>query len=191
MKLIVGLGNPGKDYEKTKHNVGFMCIDRILDKLNVSLDRNKFNGDYYQGVINNQKVIILKPQTFMNLSGECVYQFMDYFKIDVKDLLVIYDDLDLAIGQYKIKLQGSSNGQKGIDNIMKHLHTQNIARIKIGIDRDEYYSTRNYVLSTFNEEQQALLNTTLDITSDAAIYFINNSLDLVMNKYNIKKTLKK
>ncbi len=191
MKLIVGLGNPGKDYEKTKHNVGFMCIDRILDKLNVSLDKNKFNGDYYQGIINNQKVIILKPQTFMNLSGECVYQFMDYFKIDIEDILVIYDDLDLAIGQYKIKLQGSSNGQKGIDNIMKHLHTQNIARIKIGIDRDEYYSTRNYVLSTFNEEQQVLLNSVLDIASDAAIYFINNSLDLVMNKYNIRKTLKK
>lgn len=186
MKLIVGLGNPGKEYEKTKHNVGFMCLDLVLEKLNVKLDKNKFNGDYYQGLVNNQKVIFLKPHTFMNLSGECIIQFIDYFKIDIEDILIIYDDLDLAIGQYKIKVKGSSNGQKGMDNIMKHLHTQNIARIKIGIDRDDYYSTKNYVLSTFNEDQQSLINSTLDIASDAAIYFINNSIALVMNKYNVK-----
>lgn len=191
MKLIVGLGNPGNDYLKTKHNVGFMCIDKVLDKLDIKLDKNKFNGDYIQGIINNQKFIILKPQTYMNLSGECVVQFVNYFKINLEDILVIYDDMDLEISQFKIKLKGASNGQKGIENIMNHLHTRDIARIRIGIGRDKNISTRNYVLTTFNEQQLIDLNKTLDITSDATIYFINNSIDLVMNKYNIKKNSNK
>lgn len=191
MKLIVGLGNPGNDYLKTKHNVGFMCIDKVLDKLNIKLDKHKFNGDYFQGIINDQKFIILKPQTYMNLSGECVVQFVNYFKISLEDILVIYDDLDLEISQFKIKLKGASNGQKGIENIMSHLHTRDIARIRIGIGRDKNISTRNYVLTTFNEQQLIDLNKTLDITSDATIYFINNSIDLVMNKYNIKKNSNK
>lgn len=191
MKLIVGLGNPGNDYLKTKHNVGFMCIDKVLDKLDIKLDKHKFKGDYFQGIINNQKFIILKPQTYMNLSGECVVQFVNYFKISLEDILVIYDDLDLEISQFKIKLKGASNGQKGIENIMSHLHTRDIARIRIGIGRDKNISTRNYVLTTFNEQQLIDLNKTLDITSDATIYFINNSIDLVMNKYNIKKNSNK
>lgn len=187
MKLIVGLGNPGKEYQNTKHNAGFMCVDRICDKLNITLDKKKFNAEYYQGFVNGNKVIIIKPQTFMNLSGESLIQFVSYFNIDIEDILVLYDDMDTDIGSIRIRAKGSSGRQNGLKNIIAHLKTNEVARLRIGIGRNSNYDTVDYVLSSFNKSEQANLNEALDLASDAAIYFIDHDIDKVMNKYNKKQ----
>ena len=121
MKLIVGLGNPGRDYEKTRHNTGFMALDLIAKELNISVTSEKFKGLYGKGNVKGESVILLKPQTYMNLSGESVRAVMDFFKIDKKDLLVIYDDLDLPVGKIRLRAKGSAGGQNGVKNIIQQL----------------------------------------------------------------------
>ncbi|MDL2211872.1 aminoacyl-tRNA hydrolase [Erysipelotrichaceae bacterium OttesenSCG-928-M19] len=184
MKLIVGLGNPGSEYQASKHNAGFMCMDLICDLLNIQLDKNKFNGQYFQGTINNQKVILLKPLTYMNLSGEAVSQFVSYFKIAIEDILIIYDDMDTPLGKIKLRKKGSSGGQNGMKNIINHLNTEDISRLKIGISKNKLYKTRDYVLSRFSVEEQPLIEQALTNAAQAAISFINNDIATVMNKYN-------
>lgn len=184
MKLIIGLGNPGQEYQHTKHNVGFKCIDKICKILNIDMNKNKFNGDYFQGIVNNEKVIFLKPQTYMNLSGECVVQFVNYFNIDMEDILVIYDDMDTAVGKIRIRAKGSSGGQNGIKNIISHLKTHDFARIRIGIGRNNLFSTRNYVLSVFTEEEQPKVTEAINNAASAAIDFLNEDVSKIMNKYN-------
>lgn len=184
MKLIIGLGNPGKEYENTRHNVGFKTIDIILNKYNISLNKNKFNADYYQGNINNEKVIILKPLTYMNLSGEAIIQFINYFKIAIKDIIIIYDDMQINLGDIRVRAKGSSGGQNGMNNIIKHLHSNEFARIRIGIGKNDNYNMKDFVLSKFNKEEEDILNNALKKAADAAISFINNDINNVMNQYN-------
>ncbi|MDF9866708.1 PTH1 family peptidyl-tRNA hydrolase [Bacilli bacterium PM5-3] len=184
IKLIVGLGNPGKDYQKTKHNVGFMCIDKICEDNNISLDKTKFNGIYYQGVIDNQKVIILKPQTYMNLSGESVVQFVNYFNIDIDNILIIFDDMDTKLGDIRLRLKGSSGGQNGMKNIISHLKTENVPRIKIGIGRSNYPNTKDYVLSKFNKDENDKIEVAINNAAKAAIEFLNNDLTSLMSIYH-------
>ena len=184
MKLIVGLGNPGQEYQNSKHNMGFMCLDQLCHQLNISLDKSKFNGIYYQGFINNEKIIFLKPLTYMNLSGECVGQFVKYFKIELSDILVIYDDMDTKIGNIRIRAQGSSGGQNGMKNIIDHLGTKNISRIRIGIGRNLSLNSRNYVLSSFSLEEKEKINQALDKATKAALDFITSDINNIMNKYN-------
>lgn len=184
MKLIVGLGNPGLSYHDTRHNVGFKCIDKLCDNLNISLSKNKFNGDYYSGVINNMKVIILKPQTYMNLSGECVKEFVNYFKIDIKDILIIYDDMDTDVGKIRVRFKGSSGGQNGIKNIINHLHSEQIPRIRIGIGKNSNYQTKDFVLSKFTNDEQDLVNEAILKASKAAQDFLTIDFEKIMSKYN-------
>ena len=147
MKLIVGLGNPGKEYDKTRHNVGFMVMDRLADVLNVSIDMKKFKGEYAKLKYQGEDVILLKPMTYMNNSGESVIQVMNYFKIDVDDLLVIYDDMDMPVGKLRLRKTGSAGGHNGIKNIIAHLNSQDFKRIRVGIDRHKYMNVADYVLS--------------------------------------------
>ena len=184
MKLIVGLGNPGREYQNTKHNVGFKCIDEICNILDIDLNKNKFNGDYFQGIINNEKVIFLKPLTYMNLSGECVIQFVNYFNIAIEDILIIYDDMDTDIGKIRIRAKGSSGGQNGIKNIINHLKTDNIARIRIGIGRNKHFATKNYVLSTFSENEQLEVDNAIKNAAQASINFLKEDIAKIMNMYN-------
>lgn len=186
MKLIIGLGNPGKEYQNTKHNAGFMCLDYLCSKLNITLDKKKFNAEYYHGFINGEKVLIIKPLTYMNLSGESLIQFVSYFNVEHKDILVLYDDMDTEIGSIRIRTKGSSGRQNGLKNIINHLKSSDVARIRIGIGRNPKYNTVDYVLSKFSTEEQERLKEALEQASDAAIYFINNDIDKVMNIFNKK-----
>lgn len=184
MKLIVGLGNPGKEYEKTRHNIGFLMIDKYANKLNISITKNKFNGLYGEASINGEKIILLKPQSYINLSGEVIRNFVDFYKISLTDILIIHDDLDLNIGTYKIKQKGSSGGHNGLKNIELHLGTQEYRRIKIGISNNKMMDTKDYVLGKISKEEEIKLydiqNKVLDILDD---YFKLSFLEL-MSKYN-------
>ena len=184
--MIVGLGNPGKEYENTRHNVGFMAIDKIASKNHVTLNSKKGNGIYTIFEKEDEKILLLKPLTYMNLSGEAVKALMQYYKIAVSDILIISDDLDMPTGKIKLKYKGSSGGHNGLKNIEQHLKTQEYKRLKIGISNNKNYDTKDYVLGRFSIEEKekidSVLNTVIDIFDDFCI----NSFESVMNKYNKK-----
>lgn len=186
MKLIVGLGNPGKEYQKTRHNVGFMALDKIAEYLKINFDKTKFNGNYAEILYNDEKLILLKPGKYMNLSGEVIKDYISYFKISIDDILIIHDDLDTEVGIYRLRYQGGSGGHNGIKDIEKHIGTKNYKRIKIGISKDKRIDTKDYVLGKFNEEEQKKINEVLD---DIVLIFrdyFELSYDNLMNKYNSK-----
>ena len=182
MKLIVGLGNPGKKYEKTRHNCGFMAIDYYAQKNNLSFKNGK-SGDYSEFTINNEKVILLKPQTYMNLSGECVLKFVKYYNINIDDIFVIYDDIDFELGTFKIKKGGSSGGHNGINNIINNLKTENIKRIRIGISKNEI-PLEDYVLKKFSNSEMEKINKILPIISNVIDDITICDIDELMRKYN-------
>ena len=185
MKLIVGLGNPGKKYENTRHNTGFAVIDRTLAKLNVELDKNKFNADYTMINRNGEKIYILKPLTYMNLSGEAVVPFMKYFNIDPEDLVVVHDDLDLPVGKIRLRQSGSCGGQNGMRNIIDLLSDSNIKRIRVGIGKDPLIPVVDYVLGKTKKEDLEVYNQALDKASDALIYWLDHDdFSKVMSNFN-------
>ncbi len=185
MKLIVGLGNPGKKYENTRHNTGFAVIDRTLAKLNVELDKNKFNADYTMINRNGEKIYILKPLTYMNLSGEAVVPFMKYFGIEPEDLVVVHDDLDLPVGKIRLRQSGSCGGQNGMRNIIDLLSDSNIKRIRVGIGKDPLIPVVDYVLGKTKKEDLEVYNQALDKASDALIYWLDHDdFSKVMSNFN-------
>jgi len=186
MKLIVGLGNPGKEYENTRHNIGFMCIDHYLETQNIKIQKEKFNGKYVKLIINNEPVIFLKPQSYMNLSGEVILKFVNFYKIDIKNLLVIYDDMDTQVGAYKLKVKGSSAGHNGLRNIELNLKTQEYKRLKIGISKNKNINAKDYVLGRIEKENMEIYNNIFKITNNIIDDFINVNFDSLMNKYNHK-----
>lgn len=155
MKLICGLGNPGKEYENTRHNVGFMIIDNYCQNEKFS---KKFNGLYIEKLIDGEKVIFLKPQSYMNLSGDVVKPFCEYFKIDLKDLLVIRDDLDLELGHVRIKFDSTSGGDNGVKSIINNLQSKSFYQYKVGISNDKKWDTKDYVLGNFSKNESEILN---------------------------------
>lgn len=183
VKLIIGLGNPGKKYESTRHNVGFLTIMNIINRLNLSLTQEMFNGLYVKSKINGVDVIFAQPQTFMNLSGDFVQKIVNFFKIDSNDVLVIYDDFDTKIGQIKVKLKGSSGGQNGMKDIISKLGTENIKRIKIGIGRPKD-NQKDFVLSSFSDEDKKNVNQAIERASAAAYDFLFDDFEKIMSKYN-------
>ena len=186
MKLIVGLGNPGKEYENTRHNIGFMTIDKYANKLGVSITKEKYNGLYVDTNINGEKIILLKPQSYINLSGEVIRKFIDFYKIDLEDILIIHDDLDLSVGTYRIKQHGSSGGHNGLKNIELHLGTQEYKRIKIGISNNKLMDTKDYVLGKLSKEEKEELEKVEDIVLDILDDYFKISFSDLMNKYNHK-----
>lgn len=185
MKLIVGLGNPGKKYENTRHNTGFAVIDRTLAKLNVELDKNKFNAGYTMINRNGEKIYILKPLTYMNLSGEAVAPFMKYFGIEPEDLVVVHDDLDLPVGKIRLRQSGSCGGQNGMRNIIDLLGDSNIKRIRVGIGKDPLIPVVDYVLGKTKKEDLEVYNQALDKASDALIYWLDHDdFSKVMSNFN-------
>lgn len=184
--LIVGLGNPGEEYQSTKHNVGFRAIDKICNLLNVKLDKEKFNGIYKKIPYKDGKEIILaKPLTYMNLSGNFVKSIVNFYKINFNNIIVIYDDIDTNIGSIRVKSKGSSGGQNGMKNIIDMLGTNNIKRIRIGIGRPEKQNLANYVLSKFKVEDFANIEIALNCASKATIDFIEfDNFEKVISKYN-------
>lgn len=184
MKLIVGLGNPGKEYERTRHNIGFMVIDNYANKKNILMNKIKFNGVYGEIKEKNEKIILLKPQLYINLSGDVIKKYIDFFKIKIEDILIINDDLDLEFGKYKLKENGSSAGHNGLKNIEINLQTSAYKRLKIGISNNKTISTKDYVLGNINEDEIKQIKPVIDLTFDIINDFIENSFELLMNKYN-------
>lgn len=173
MKLICGLGNPGKEYANTRHNVGFMVIDNYCKNEKFI---TKFNGLYIKKVINGENIIFLKPQSYMNLSGEVVRPFADYFKIEYKDILIIRDDLDLELGKARIKFDSASGGDNGIKSIIDHLGTQKFYQYKIGISNNKKYDTKDYVLGEFNKEEKEKIRKIIEDSPDILNRFIDGQI---------------
>lgn len=190
MYLIVGLGNPGRQYEKTRHNVGFEVIDRLADRLSASVDEKKFKGCYGKGVIGGNKVILLKPLTYMNLSGESVRAAMDFYKIDPDHMIVVYDDVSLDVGQLRIRTKGSAGGHNGIKNIIAHLGTQEFPRVKVGVgEKPPRMDLADYVLSRFSQTDRRVMEDAFEEAAEAAQMLIMEGPDAAMNRYNGKKGL--
>ena len=187
MKLIVGLGNPGKQYEHTRHNMGFDTLDRFAEMVRADFDREKFKGVY--ALVKNpafpEPFILLKPQTFMNLSGECVQPLMDYFKIGLEDLLVVYDDMALPEGKIRLRPDGSSGSHNGIKNIILRLGSENFKRLRIGIGEPEH-SGIDYVLGKPSEESKELIEESQKEATRAIKDYLLNGWDYAMNHHNKK-----
>ncbi len=182
MKLIVGLGNPTSEYENTRHNLGFMVLDNYLK--NVSW-QTKFQALYTTLNINNEKVIFIKPLTYMNLSGTAVQAFANFYKIEPENILVIQDDLDLPIGTYRLKIHSSSGGHNGIKNIIEALNTNDFLRLKIGISKNNQMDVKDYVLGKLSLEEQAIINKLMPSFNNIINDFINtHNINMLMNKYN-------
>ncbi len=182
MKLIVGLGNKGNEYNNTRHNVGFMVVDNYVNKNNL-IYKSKLDGLYAETVINNEKVIFLKPQNYINLSGDVISKYIKYFKIDIKDILIIHDDMDLELGTFKIRYKGGSAGHNGLKNIETNLKTNEYKRIKIGISKNNIDKI-DYVLGKFNALELSKINKVINITYNIIEDFVSLSFENLMNKYN-------
>ncbi len=189
MFIIAGLGNPTKEYEGTRHNVGFDVIDRLSEKYNIAVDTKKHRALIGKGMIAGQKVILAKPQTYMNLSGESIRSLLDYYKVDEEhELLVIYDDVSLGVGQLRIRAKGSAGGHNGIKNIIAHLGGQVFPRIKIGVgEKPPKYDLADYVLGHFSKAEKVLMDEGYDNAARAVEMIVSGDIEGAMNEYNRKK----
>ena len=190
MKLIIGLGNPGKEYDKTRHNIGFEAIDAIANAHNISVNKSKFKGLFGEGFIGTSKVILVKPQTYMNLSGESITAFISWYKVDPKDILVIYDDVSLSLGLLRIRQKGSAGGHNGIKSIIQHHGTNEFQRIKIGVgEKPQGWDLADYVLSRFSNSEMKLMDTTMEDVAGATQMIIEKGIQEAMNAYNPKASV--
>ena len=189
MKLIVGLGNPGKEYEKTRHNSGYMALAKLAENVGASVTSNKFQALTASAMIGGEKVLLMEPLTFMNLSGNAVRAAADYYKIDPQDILILHDDMDLPVGSVRIRPKGSSGGQKGMKHIIACMGTDEIARIRIGVGhskRGEHEEVPDWVLSPVAKADRELFDTAIDTAARAAEAWVTQPLDRVMSQYNLK-----
>ena len=187
--ILVGLGNPGKQYDKTRHNMGFDTIDELIDRHRIAgsgIDRKAMYG---KGVIAGEKVILAKPMTYMNLSGEAVRELINYYKMDAEtELVVIYDDIDLDPGQIRIRKKGSAGGHNGIKNIIAQLGTQNFYRIKVGVGaKPKGWDLADYVLGRFDKDERVLVDEAIKEAADAVELILAEGIETAMNRYNAKK----
>ncbi len=190
MKIVIGLGNPGLKYEFTRHNIGFRIVDSLAKDIKIEFKKIK---SYYslisRGIINNHKIMLVKPQTFMNLSGRAVSRVVSYYKIPLQDLLVVYDDLNLESGQIRIRKKGSAGGHKGIESIMQYLHSEDIPRLRIGIGNPSInfnFDSASYVLSNFNGDEEDRIKETIKLSTEAIKTVIEDGFEKAMRKYNRK-----
>lgn len=186
MKLIFGLGNPGRKYENTKHNIGFMSVDVIAKALGLTFSKTKFKSLYAEGRMGTEKVILIKPQTYMNLSGESVQPWMDFYKLENEDMVVIYDDLDLPVGKIRLRGQGGSGGHNGMKSIIQHLNTKEFNRIRVGIGRPRPgQDVISHVLNPFLKEDTEEMHSALYAIEDAVKYWANDhTFQETMTEFN-------
>ena len=188
MKVIVGLGNPGKKYEKTRHNIGFAAIDYIAEKEGININTGKHKALVGSGYIDGVKVLLVKPQTFMNLSGESLRPIMDFYKLEPEDFLVIFDDIDLDVGRIRIRRKGSAGGHNGIKSIISHLGSMEFPRIKIGVGaKPPGYDLADYVLGHFSKADQEILQERFEDVYDAVKLIVGDDITEAMNRHNKKK----
>ena len=184
MKLFVGLGNPGKKYEHTRHNMGFDVIDLFSDLSQIDVDKSVFNGLMGRGTVLNEDVMLFKPQTFMNLSGTAVQQVISYFKIPLEDVVIIYDDMALEPGTIRLRMNGSSGGHKGMQNIIDQLGTDDIKRLRVGIGEPEENDNIDYVLSKPIKEEREVIDEAINNAVMALKEIIKTTFDKAMSKFN-------
>ena len=189
MYMIAGLGNPGKDYENTRHNMGFRVIDLLAEKYNIDVSTGKFRALIGKGAIEGQKVLLMKPLTYMNLSGECIRPFADYFKVDTKtELIVISDDIDLDVGALRIRPKGSAGGHNGLKSIIAHLGHDEFSRVRVGVGhKPPKMDLADYVLGHFAGDDARLIELSIENAAEAVKEIIENGTDSAMNKFNGKK----
>lgn len=189
MYLLVGLGNPGKQYEHTRHNVGFDVMDAIADKYNISMSEKKHKALYGKGMIGGQKVVLAKPQTFMNLSGESVAELLRYYKLDPEtQMIVIFDDISLAPGSIRIRKKGSAGGHNGVKNIIAMIGNQNFLRIKVGVgEKPKGWDLADHVLGHFEAEDRGKVEHAIEDAAAAAELMLRGETDRAMNDFNGKK----
>lgn len=184
MKLIVGLGNPGPEYKNTRHNAGFMVVEELARQLKVKKEIHAHNAIIAQAQFKAEPVMIAKPLTFMNLSGQAVKSIVNKYKISLPDLIVVSDDMDLELGRLRIRAGGGSGGQKGMQSIVDNLGTDNFARLRMGIGRPDHYNVVDYVLTGFEKDEEEVFQAAIKRAADALTIWLVNGIQRAMNKYN-------
>lgn len=184
MYLIVGLGNPEKDYANTRHNMGFNVINRLAEKYEIKVNKTKFKALYGIGIINGEKFMLLKPQTFMNLSGDSVKEVIDYYKIDLSEILVVYDDMDIEPGLIRIRKSGSPGTHNGIKSVTHCLNSQNFARVRVGIGKPQDENFMEYVIGAIDSEEKKKLEDGVNKAASAICAIIEHGIDFAMNNFN-------
>lgn len=185
MYLIVGLGNPEEEYAKTRHNMGFDVINLIAKKSEIDVNKNKFNGLYGTGIIENEKVILLKPQTYMNLSGNCIIQYVNFYKIDLEHIIIICDDLDTDIGKIRIRKKGGPGTHNGMKSTVEVLNSQEFPRVKVGIGMPENKNNLiEYVIGHIKDDEYIKLQEGVEKAASSIHEILKSGIDIAMNKYN-------
>lgn len=188
MYIIIGLGNPEPEYSNTRHNMGFDVVNKLAMKNNIELNRTKYNAIYGTGVIQNEKVILIKPQTFMNNSGEAVKQFINFYKEPLENIIVVYDDMDTEVGHIRIRAKGGAGSHNGIKSLINELQTEDFSRIRVGIGRPHGDFDRiNYVIGKLDETEIMKLKEGEELAAQAIEFWIKNGIDNTMNRYNTKE----
>ena len=188
MYIIVGLGNPEPEYSNTRHNLGFDVINKLANKNNISLNRTKFNAIYGTGIIENEKIVLIKPQTFMNKSGEAVVQFVNFYKAPLSKLIVVYDDMDTDIGKIRVRAKGGAGSHKGMKSIVEQLQSEGFPKIRVGIGKPKSKFDRiDYVIGRIPDDEYLELQKGEELAVEAVQYWIKNGIDNTMNKFNMKK----
>lgn len=185
MYLIVGLGNPEEEYSKTRHNMGFNTINKLSQQYNIDVKQNKFQALCGSGIIEKEKVILLKPQTYMNLSGESIKEVVNFYNIEPKEIIVIYDDIDIEKGKIKLRKKGGAGSHNGMKSVVEELNTTDFARIRVGIGQPEFKSDMiNYVIGKVPEDEQKILKEGTHKAAEAVEEILKNGIDIAMNKFN-------
>lgn len=187
MYVIVGLGNPGKKYENTRHNMGFIAVDLLAEKYGIKVDKIKHKALVGEGRIAGQKVLLVKPQTFMNLSGESVREVVNYYKVEMEDLTVIYDDIDLALGTIRIRKFGSAGTHNGMKSVVYQLQSDQFPRIRVGVGNESRGDLASFVTERFPKKDVPVIEEALTKAAEAAVSIIEDGIDMAMNKYNTRK----
>ncbi len=187
MKIIVGLGNPGKKYENTRHNMGFLTVDLLAERHSINVNKIKFKALVGEGQISGHKVLLVKPQTYMNLSGQSVREVMAYYKVDMEDLLVIYDDLDTAVGSIRVRKKGSAGSHNGMKSVIYDLQDDSFPRIRIGIGKAGKQDWKDFVTGGIKKDEKALIEEAVTHAAEAVECILSENIDLAMNRYNQKK----
>ncbi len=186
IKMVVGLGNPGKEYQNTRHNIGFKVLDEIAKRLDIYKWKQRDGALYFDCYLDMCRVIFIKPQKYINLSGDVIIKFVKFLDIKTEDIIIVSDDLDLPLGSIKLKEKGSSGGHNGLKNIESNLQTNEYKRIKIGISNDRSIDTKDYVLGKLSKEEQNILKPAIEKAADAVLESIRNPFSIIMNKYNTR-----
>ena len=186
MFVVAGLGNPGRKYEKTRHNMGFWAVDRLAEKNDIKIKKIKPKALIGDGIISGEKVLLVKPQTYMNLSGESLREIVDYYNVDLSRLLVIYDDFDIEAGSLRIRKKGSAGSHNGMKSIINQLGSQDFPRIRVGIGASGGLEWKDYVIGRMSEREARLLEQTADRAADAVQCILEKGIDRAMNEYNVK-----